>query len=191
MDSIILQGRKRPLRVGSPEPRQYVPISYSDNADAKGYIYIFECAGHFKVGLARDVERRRLDLQPGCPFPIRLVAYRSMPAYLCPEAEALAHHALAQWHVHSEWFLADKAVVRAAVHAASREALRRHRANVKLWEAKEPEWRAQALVERERVNAEIAARPKLAQAIAESRALLTRRSADSPLPSPWCVGVRG
>lgn len=69
-------------------------------------VYVFECEGFYKVGIASDVVSRRHTAQTGCPFEIRIISFD-----LCADArdrEIRLHHALAAagYHVRGEWFKA-------------------------------------------------------------------------------------
>jgi hypothetical protein len=65
-------------------------------------IYVVECEGYIKIGVANDVDARVLTLQTGCPFKIRLIrSFRSQNAH---EEEEAIHELLHRYHVRGEWF---------------------------------------------------------------------------------------
>lgn len=80
------------------------------------YIYVISGEqGAVKVGIARDVERRRHELQASCPIELaaRYVgAVRDRKA--AEAAELRAHRILRSYRSHGEWF---KASVKMAVDA--------------------------------------------------------------------------
>ena len=72
-----------------------------ENPDAK-FIYLVECQGFYKVGIADDVKFRISSFQVGCPFEIRLIkSWRSLNAR---REEKQIHHLLRQYNVKGEWF---------------------------------------------------------------------------------------
>src|SRR5262252_6718617 len=67
------------------------------------YLYLIECEGHHKIGIARDVEARRRNLQIGCPF--QLTVARSLHVSGARWVERYLHGFLAQYAIQGEWFL--------------------------------------------------------------------------------------
>lgn len=67
-------------------------------------VYVFECEGYFKIGIASDPARRLITAQVNCPFPIRLVSFRLWDN--AKEQEREMHHKLRAYHVRGEWFKA-------------------------------------------------------------------------------------
>ena len=69
-------------------------------------------SGYFKVGIAKDPEARRRDLQCGNPEPIRLEGYTDYPWLLGDDGvdprqmERRVHALLAEYRVSGEWFKA-------------------------------------------------------------------------------------
>jgi hypothetical protein len=70
-------------------------------------------SGFWKVGVARDPEARRRELQCGCPEPIALVGSTGQheDGADARSFERLVHEALAPWRSRGEWFRAPEAVV--------------------------------------------------------------------------------
>lgn len=76
------------------------------------YLYLFECAGYFKVGIAADVEGRRAHLMKGNPLDIASVRTVLFPSRLqALMAERAIHQALSDTHHRGEWFAVDRARV--------------------------------------------------------------------------------
>lgn len=79
-------------------------------------VYIFECEGFIKVGIAVDPRRRLGAAQVGCPFEIRLVHFRLVDD--ARDVERKLHHKLANqgWHVRGEWFKVTPDVLAELTH---------------------------------------------------------------------------
>jgi hypothetical protein len=74
-------------------------------------VYIFSVPnGHFKVGIARDPEQRRADLQVGCPELITFVGATLIGEYGHDPAavERRVHELLALYKTSGEWFLVSE-----------------------------------------------------------------------------------
>jgi hypothetical protein len=67
------------------------------------YVAVEEGTGNYKVGISVDPERRVRELSIGNPRELSLVkVFKALPdGYL---SETLAHAALAEHHIRSEWF---------------------------------------------------------------------------------------
>ena len=57
---------------------------------------------HVKIGIARDVEKRRRGIQTGCPFTVKTV--QSWHTSRAREIERKAHAVLARYRWAGEWF---------------------------------------------------------------------------------------
>lgn len=66
----------------------------------EGDLYMVECLGYYKIGIAIDVKERISNMQTGNPFPIRLV--KTWPGRADLEREV--HEMLDQYHHRGEWF---------------------------------------------------------------------------------------
>lgn len=86
------------------------PPSTSYNKGEDTWLYLMACSDSiFKVGIASNVERRRIALQASCPIPIyvvRTVHYNSRLYALL--AERTAHSLLANHRLHGEWFHCER-----------------------------------------------------------------------------------
>jgi hypothetical protein len=86
------------------------PPSTSWNYGEDTWLYLMACSETiFKVGIASNVERRRIALQACCPIPIyvvRTVHYTSRLYALL--AERTAHGLLANHRLHGEWFHCER-----------------------------------------------------------------------------------
>lgn len=72
----------------------------------KGYLYLLECEGRYKVGLSKDVERRIKELNRK-PFKLKLIT----KSRLLDEAytyEQKLHRTLDKYRIEGEWYLLDK-----------------------------------------------------------------------------------
>ncbi len=63
-------------------------------------LYLAECRGYYKVGIAKDPDARLKDLQTGNPYPITLI--KTWPGRSDLEKEV--HDMLEQFHHRGEWF---------------------------------------------------------------------------------------
>lgn len=81
------------------------------------YLYIVECDGRFKIGVAADPAQRLATLQVASPFRLYLRAVFPCPGREAPRLESGAHQLLRPHRLLGEWFacsfeLADDAVRR-------------------------------------------------------------------------------
>ena len=86
------------------------------------YLYAFECEGHFKIGTAVRWQARLLDLQVGCPFPIKRCRTVQVRHEVSDLAENTAHEYLIAHHVRGEWFKCPRNLVTNALARAERAA---------------------------------------------------------------------
>lgn len=74
----------------------------SNPTTRQSYVYVLHAQGtpRVKLGVAYDVEKRRKDLQTGCPYPLVLLA-----AFPCPRhAERKLHRHFAAYRKSGEYF---------------------------------------------------------------------------------------
>lgn len=77
----------------------------------------FIVSGEFvKVGLASDVRRRLEVLRTGNPHPMRIAAWRTVPAAMARYVEKAVHVKLADYAHFGEWFRLD---VKVAIDAST------------------------------------------------------------------------
>ena len=96
--------------VDTQNDRLNASLRWAEKLDARGPdklpqgVYLFECEGYYKVGIASDPRKRLWTAQTGCPFEIRLLAFRLMTD--AKDTERLIHHQLERegCHVRGEWF---------------------------------------------------------------------------------------
>lgn len=67
-----------------------------------GYIYIMECAGKYKIGVSKDIEKRRKQLN-NKPFPVNII-YKSQLIKNVYEIEKQIHSIYQQKRIGGEWF---------------------------------------------------------------------------------------
>jgi Meiotically up-regulated gene 113 len=70
-----------------------------------GHLYVISTGNHAKIGIAKDVRRRLVLLQTGCPIALHVVAvwkFDDMTAAL--KAERVAHWACRDFRLRGEWF---------------------------------------------------------------------------------------
>jgi hypothetical protein len=79
------------------------------------------CRDRIKIGIAKDVQRRRAGLQTANPDLVTVLFHERVPAPLAHEAEACAHETLRQYHVRGEWFEVEEDKAHEAVLAAIRK----------------------------------------------------------------------
>ena len=68
----------------------------------KGYIYIMECGGKYKIGLSKNVERRKKELN-NRPFPVNII-YKSKLISDVYKIEENLHNDLKNQRIDGEWF---------------------------------------------------------------------------------------
>lgn len=76
------------------------------------YIYVIECKSEnpiYKVGYAYNVNKRLIDLQVGCPYPLEII--KVIRSFDAPRTEAELHQALDEYRVVGEWFKAPLDVI--------------------------------------------------------------------------------
>lgn len=83
--------------------------------DAQVMLYVVECAGFYKIGFAKDVERRVRDFKIGNPLPIRIVLRRTVRGADINRAERQVHEVLADYRLEGEWFDAPIGIIRGAI----------------------------------------------------------------------------
>lgn len=67
----------------------------------RGYIYLFECGGKYKIGVSRNVERRIKDLD-NRPFKVNLIA--KVHSDIAYKAEQTVHNLLKRYKIEGEWY---------------------------------------------------------------------------------------
>ena len=72
-------------------------------SDFVAYVYAIRAGDYVKIGVARNVKRRLLEMQIGCPYELRIV-------YAWPRSdpfgyEAWLHKQLHDKHYRGEWFI--------------------------------------------------------------------------------------
>lgn len=68
----------------------------------KGYLYVMECEGYHKIGIANDHKYRVKELQTGNPFKITLLG--CIPCYDAVKEEFYLQQRLRAYKHRSEWF---------------------------------------------------------------------------------------
>ena len=93
------------------------------NQDEPTSLYVLECAGRVKIGIAANVAKRVEHLQMACPVRINVAHERRFPtrtlARLAERSLHLKHSEVRLW---GEWFEMDVAVAIAAVIAVEQQA---------------------------------------------------------------------
>lgn len=85
-----------------------------DSNPKADFVYVIECRGFIKAGVARDVKRRLCMMQTGCPYELKvLVACQRDNAY---HAERVMHDRLKAFHVRGEWFQPPDEVLKALLY---------------------------------------------------------------------------
>lgn len=79
-------------------------------------VYVVTCIDRVKIGIAKDVHARVIDLQFVCPFPVTVVGKREYPTRKAAmRAERQLHVHFAEQRIHGEWFVLDGTVAAAAL----------------------------------------------------------------------------
>lgn len=96
--------------------------------DATIFIYVMECEGFVKVGIARDPDKRARHMTTDNPFPVAVRFRRSVPIGYASHAEHHAHKLLEAKHHRNEWFRCTTREAAEAIVAGIRTAARIERA---------------------------------------------------------------
>lgn len=84
--------------------------------DGPTSVYVIECAGRTKIGLAVDVSKRRATLQLACPLPLAAVGSITFDSFRQARfIELELHKQFASARLHGEWFEASAPAVMAAL----------------------------------------------------------------------------
>jgi predicted GIY-YIG superfamily endonuclease len=79
-------------------------------------VYVVACVDRVKIGIAKDVHARVIDLQFVCPFPVAVVSKRQYPTRKAAMlAERQLHAMFAEQRIHGEWFIVEAASVAVAL----------------------------------------------------------------------------
>lgn len=83
---------------------EHVELFVQRRAVANGFafIYLVECEGFVKIGVATNVQARVAGMQTGNPFQLRLLT--SFQSDIPFEEEEAIHELLSSYHVRGEWF---------------------------------------------------------------------------------------
>lgn len=98
-----------------------IPAGLILKPQAKSKIYVFECGGYRKVGIAQSIVKRHRQLQQASPHPIYLECYRTIPAAYARQIEKRVHQALREHHHRGEWFSTELAIIKEAIAGALRD----------------------------------------------------------------------
>lgn len=82
------------------------------------YVYLVECFGKLKIGVAADPAKRLLAMQTASPFRLSLIAAFPCPGGKAVRIERRAHAALAAHRLVGEWFTCTEAEAENAVRDA-------------------------------------------------------------------------
>jgi Meiotically Up-regulated Gene 113 (MUG113) protein len=77
-------------------------------------VYVFECQGHYKIGITCNVESRLSGIQTSCPFPVHLLM-TLQPTVKAAQLEKQLHQKYRGQRTGGEWF---KLSVSQVVHLA-------------------------------------------------------------------------
>src|SRR6266849_10793004 len=89
--------------------------------DTVSYIYGIRCLRFIKVGSARNLAKRLLQLSIGNPFKLRIAIFEPVSAHYVIAIERRIHALLKEWHYRGEWYAVDTRTVRRAINQARRE----------------------------------------------------------------------
>ena len=91
--------------------------------DGRGYVYVIQCLGLTKIGVAENVEARFSALQVGNPTPLRLVNSFASASPL--DDEQALHDRFAKYHTRGEWFNLPPRIVNRLSRLKDLQGLRR------------------------------------------------------------------
>jgi hypothetical protein len=85
-----------------------IDVNRQDRAQARrgGFVYLMKAGDAYKIGIARNVERRRDAIQTGSPVPVFVIAaaFVNDPRWV----EAGLHQEFAACRLEGEWFALDQ-----------------------------------------------------------------------------------
>lgn len=67
-------------------------------------LYVLQCGDYLKIGVARDLERRRREIDAMNALPVTVIAARTIPLSALLITEAWLHAQFADRRVKGEWF---------------------------------------------------------------------------------------
>jgi hypothetical protein len=80
------------------------------------HVYVMTAGDHVKIGLAEDVERRRLTLQGSNPQEVKVAATMLFPNFaVARSVERQLHAAFAERRGYGEWFMVPEATAALAL----------------------------------------------------------------------------
>ncbi len=84
------------------------PELKKDNIDPSGHVYLMKCGeNNYKIGIAKNINNRLLQLQTGNPLNIELI--HSFFSKNARSSESRLHQRYAEFKIRNEWFyLMDK-----------------------------------------------------------------------------------
>lgn len=88
--------------------------SKSKTTNKKGYVYLFECGGKYKIGFSKDPNRRLKELDKR-PFKLNLVA-RSKQTSNAYDIEQDLHSKLQKYRINGEWYQLDDQLLKVVTH---------------------------------------------------------------------------
>ena len=101
-EHILEHNNKRQIELYNEMKSCFCKPSKETKEKQSGYIYIMECGGKYKIGLSKNVERRKKELN-NRPFPVNII-YKSKlinDVYLIEEE---LHHCFKEQRINGEWF---------------------------------------------------------------------------------------
>ena len=88
---------------------EFLKSKENENFQKSAYVYIFECGGKYKIGVSKDVQRRKKELDKR-PYPCNIVYISSSTKYAY-EVEQHIHLGLNHCRIDGEWFNISKETV--------------------------------------------------------------------------------
>lgn len=82
---------------------------YEPPDDVDGFIYVFKCGPHYKIGFSKDPAKRRKQLATGSPLRVELVHRFWTP--FCRQIERRLHRKFKEKRGSGEWFTLSEADV--------------------------------------------------------------------------------
>lgn len=98
-DEFIEDCRAHPL---AKEPQKQIPEPVAMPPDYRGVVYLLKCGDTFKIGRARDINARIMQISPVMPYPVELI--HTIATENTFEVEGWLHRHFSTQRLNGEWF---------------------------------------------------------------------------------------
>lgn len=86
-------------------------ISHNKNRSSSSYLYLVESAGHVKIGITNDVNKRLSSIRTSTPFGVSLIQSWDLGEEMVYKVEQHLHSLYSEYSVRLEWFKLSSAQI--------------------------------------------------------------------------------